>query len=101
MLALAPMDLFTCAEGVAKSDRASAHYKVQDQGDHREDEQQVNQSSGHVENRKSGDPCDQQNYEQNCPDAHVLLLSKLTFKVSRLTRLSAFTGWDVFIPAHE
>jgi hypothetical protein len=47
---------------------------MQDERNHRENEQQVNQSSGHVENRESGDPCDQQNYEQNCPDAHILLL---------------------------
>jgi hypothetical protein len=52
-------------------DSAPAHQKVQDQRDEREYEQQVDQPTSHVEDRKSANPCDQQNDEQYCPDAHL------------------------------
>jgi hypothetical protein len=83
---LAPPGTVRCqtSKVVAPSGGASSHHKVQDQRNHREDEQQVNQPSGHVEDRKPGNPCDQQYHEQNCPDAHFLLLDSRS-KISRQT----------------
>jgi len=57
------------------SNRPSAKNKVQDQRNHGENQQQMYQSSCHVENRKSAQPCDQQDDEQYSPNAHLVLLS--------------------------
>jgi hypothetical protein len=45
---------------------------MQDKSDDRENQQQMNQSTGHMKYRESTQPCDQQNDKQNRPNAHVL-----------------------------
>src|SRR5579859_1933092 len=50
--------------------RASSQHKMQDQGNHSEDKQQVDQSSRHMKHCEAANPCNQQNDEQYCPDAH-------------------------------
>jgi hypothetical protein len=45
---------------------------MHDQGDHSEYQQQVDQAAGDVEYREAAQPRNQQNYEQNCPDAHFV-----------------------------
>jgi hypothetical protein len=46
---------------------------VQDQRNHRENEQQVNQSASHVEYREASNPRYQQHNEQYRPNAHLSL----------------------------
>jgi hypothetical protein len=45
---------------------------MQNQGDHRENEQQVDQTSGDVEDCKAANPRYQQHNEQYCPNTHVV-----------------------------
>lgn len=54
--------------------RASPHHKMQDQGDYREHEQQMNQAARNVKHAEAGNPRDQQNHKQDCPDTHFILL---------------------------
>jgi hypothetical protein len=58
--------------GYGRSDRSSAENEVKNQGNDCEDQQQVDQSPGHVKDREASKPRDQQNDKQHCPDAHVL-----------------------------
>jgi hypothetical protein len=58
--------------GFRGSHRPSAENEVQNQGNDCEDQQQVDQSPGHVKHREASKPRDQQNDKQHCPDAHVL-----------------------------
>jgi hypothetical protein len=55
------------------SGRASSHDKVKDEGNHREYQQQVDQTACNVKHGEAADPRDQQNNEQDCPDTHVFL----------------------------
>jgi hypothetical protein len=48
---------------------------VHDQRDHCEDQQQVDQSTRHVEDRETTKPRDQQNHEQYRPDTHISIPS--------------------------
>jgi hypothetical protein len=61
----------------SESDGAAPHYKMQDQRDHGEHQQQVNQSTRNVKHAKAGNPRNQQNHEQYCPNAHFTLLWNL------------------------
>lgn len=58
--------------------RPRAEDKMQDQRDHREDQQQVDQSACNVEHRETADPSDKQDHEQDGPYAHVFLLWRRT-----------------------
>jgi hypothetical protein len=59
-----------------RSDGSSAHDEVQNQGNYREDQKQVDQTACHVKHRETTNPCDQQNHEQDCPDTHFSLLPR-------------------------
>ena len=56
----------------ANSGGTPTHHKMQNQGDDREYQQQVNESTCYVEHGESAKPCDQQYYKQDRPDAHYL-----------------------------
>ena len=45
---------------------------MQDQSDDRENQQQMDESAGHMKYGEATKPCDQQNDKQNRPNAHVL-----------------------------
>jgi hypothetical protein len=51
---------------------ASTHYEMQNQGDYSKDQQQVDESTRNVKHAEAGNPSNQQNDEQNCPNAHFL-----------------------------
>jgi hypothetical protein len=51
---------------------ASTHYEMQDQSDYSKDQQQVDQSTRNVKHAEAGNPSNQQNDEQNCPNAHFI-----------------------------
>jgi hypothetical protein len=51
---------------------ASTHYEMQNQRDYSKDQQQVDQSTRNVKHAEAGNPSNQQNDEQNCPNAHFL-----------------------------
>jgi hypothetical protein len=53
------------------SNRSSAQYEMQDQSDDRENQQQMDESTGHMKYGEASQPCDQQNDKQNRPNAHV------------------------------
>jgi hypothetical protein len=55
---------------------SSASHKIDDQNHHRNDKQQVNQTSTHVR-QQSNQPQDQQNY-QNCPQHDRISFFKLS-----------------------
>jgi hypothetical protein len=57
---------------------------MQNQGDYREEKQQVDQTSGDVEHSKAADPSYQQYNEQYRPDTHFLFL---------LMKCGAGSGW--------
>jgi len=59
-----------------ESNRSSSQDKVEYQRDHGENQQQVNQSAGHVKHSESAEPCNQQNDKQNCPDTHIVSSSQ-------------------------
>lgn len=72
---------------------------MQDQGNHCEDKQQVDQSSGDVKHGKAANPCNQQNDEQYCPNAHFLLLaSKFPLQVVFVLLRVNFPG---LLPWHK
>lgn len=74
-----PLD-YVCRLGIgwfsgrSQSDGAAPHHKMQDQRDHSEHQQQVNQPTRNVKYAKAGNPRNQQNHEQYCPNAHFTLL---------------------------
>jgi hypothetical protein len=45
---------------------------MQDKSDDRQNQQQMDESTGHMKYRETTKPCDQQNDKQNRPNAHVL-----------------------------
>jgi hypothetical protein len=45
---------------------------MQNQRDYSKDQQQVDQSTRNVKHAEAGNPGNQQNDEQNCPNAHFL-----------------------------
>jgi hypothetical protein len=54
------------------SNGPSAQDEVQDQSDDRENQQQMDESTGHMKYGEATKPSDQQNDKQNRPNAHVL-----------------------------
>jgi hypothetical protein len=50
---------------------------MQNQRDHRKNEQQVDEPARDMKYGKAHNPRDQQNHEQNCPDTHFFHLSNL------------------------
>jgi hypothetical protein len=58
------------ADGPKTLGRTSPHDKVQDQGDNREYQQQVDETACHMKHGESANPCDQKYNEQYRPDAH-------------------------------
>jgi hypothetical protein len=57
------------------SRRSSSHDKVQDQRDHRKEEQEVYQTTCYVKHSETTNPSNQQNNEKNRPDAHMFFCS--------------------------
>jgi hypothetical protein len=43
---------------------------MQDQGNNREDQQQVNKATGYMKDGEAANPSDQKNHKQDCPDTH-------------------------------
>jgi hypothetical protein len=56
----------------AASNSPSAQDEMQDKSDDRKNQQQMDESTGHMKYCEATKPRDQQNDKQNRPDAHVL-----------------------------
>src|SRR5947209_7617653 len=66
---------------------AAAHYKVQNQRNHGKNQQQVNQSTCDMENRKTTNPSNQQDHKQDRPDTHFFFSSAFTRDFAKSDRV--------------
>jgi hypothetical protein len=82
---------------IPSSSGAGSHHKMQNQGNDREQQQEVNQPAGYMEDGKATYPCDQQNYKKYRPNAHSVLRATLSVQhQSDEAQTTGVAAWSLF-----